>query len=292
MQPAPQPTVWTIRKLLAWTTDYLKGKGFDEAKREAELLLAYVLGCKRVELFVRYDEEPTDAERAKFKELINRRVAGWPVAYLLGTRDFYMLTFDVEPAVLIPRPDTETLVLEALNRLKPLTSPDALDIGTGSGCIAVSLAHRKKDAKVTATDVSPDALAVARRNAAKHAVADRMTFLQGDLFAALPAGSTFDLIASNPPYIAQGEFAALAADVRDHEPRMALDGGPDGLAFYRRIANGVSGFLKPGGSLLLEVGYTQADAVRGLLAERSELEVGPAIKDSGGHPRVVVAKKK
>lgn len=292
MQPAPQPTVWNVKKLLAWTTEYLTSKGFDAAKRESELLLGYVLGCKRVELFVRFEELPTDAERAKFKELINRRIAGWPVAYLLGTRDFYMLTFDVEPAVLIPRPDTEVLVLEALTRLKPLTAPDVLDIGTGSGCIAVSLAHQNKDARVTATDVSPDALNVAKRNAAKHGVADRMTFLQGDLFAPLPAGSTFDLIASNPPYIAPGEFAALAPDVREHEPRIALDGGPDGLAFYRRIANGVVPFLKPGGALLLEVGYTQADAVRSLLTERPELELGATLKDGGGHPRVVTAKKK
>ncbi len=293
MTPAPQtPTIWNIKALLAWTTDFLKAKGFDEAKREAELLLAHVLGCDRVALFVRFEELPTDAERAKFKELINRRVGGWPVAYLVGSRAFYMLTFDVDPAVLVPRPDTEVLVLEALKRLKPLTAPDVLDIGTGSGCIAISLAHQKKDARVTATDISPDALAVARKNAAKHGVTERMTFLQGDLFAPVPSGSTFDLIASNPPYIAPGEFAALAPDVRDHEPRIALDGGPDGLAFYRRIANAAGPFLKPGGSLLLEIGYTQEAAVRGLLAERAEFEVGPTLKDGSGHPRVVTAKKR
>ena len=293
MTPAPPtPTVWTIKALLAWTTDFLTAKGFEAAKREAEILLAHVLGGKRMDLFVRFDEQPTDAERTKFRELIHRRVAGWPVAYLVGSREFYLLSFDVDPAVLVPRPDTETLVLEAIKRLKPLAAPAVLDIGTGSGCIAVSLAHQKKDARVFATDVSPDALAVAKRNAAKHGVADRMTFLQGDLFAPLPAGGTFDLIASNPPYIAQSEFAALAPDVRDHEPRLALDGGPDGLAFYRRIANGVVPFLKPGGSVLLEIGYTQDDAVRSLLAERPELEVGATLKDAGGHPRVVTAKKK
>jgi release factor glutamine methyltransferase len=293
MQPAPQaPQIWTVKKLLAWTTDFLKSKGFDEAKREAELLLMHVLQCQRVDLFTRFEDQPTDSDRAKYKELITRRVAGWPVAYLLGSRGFYLLTFDVEPAVLIPRPDTETLVLEALTRLKPLTAPEVLDIGTGSGCIAVSLAHQKKDAKLTATDISPDALTVAQRNATKNAVAERITFLQGDLFAPLAPGSTFDLIASNPPYIAQSEFPSLAPDVRDHEPRIALDGGPDGLAFYRRIATGVVPFLNPGGSLLLEVGYTQADAVKGLLAERPELELGPTLKDTGGHPRVVTAKRK
>lgn len=285
--PPPTPTVWTIRALLTWTTEFLKSKGVEEAKREAELLLAHVLQTSRTDLLMRYDEQPADAERAKYKELITRRVAGWPVAYLIGTRGFYLLDFEVDPAVLIPRPDTETLVLEALNRLKPLVAPRVLDIGTGSGCIAVSLAHQKKDAQVTAIDISPDALAVARRNAAKHNVADRITFLQGDLLGPLAPDSTFDMIVSNPPYIAQSEFAGLSPDVRDHEPRLALDGGPDGLAFYRRIAAGVGPFLKSGGSLLLEIGYTQDAAVRALLSERPEFDLGPTLKDMGKHPRVV-----
>jgi release factor glutamine methyltransferase len=293
MTPAPQTQpVWTIKALLAWTTDYLKSKGNEAAKREAELLLAHVLGCTRVDLFVRFEELPSEAQRTRFRELIQRRIAGWPVAYLVGTREFYLLPFDVDPRVLIPRPDTETLVGEALKRLKPLTAPTVLELGTGSGCIAVSIAHQKKDAHITATDISPDALTVAQGNAARHGVADRITFLQGDLFDPLPPGSTFDLIVSNPPYIAQGEFAGLPPDVRDHEPRSALDGGPDGLAFYRRIANSATSFLKSGGSLLLEIGYTQDAAVRGLLGERPELEVGGTLKDMGGHPRVVTAKKK
>ena len=292
MQPAPTPTVWTIKALLAWTTDFLKSKGVEAAKLEAEILLAHVLRGKRIDLLVRYDEQPTDAERTKFRELITRRVAGWPVAYLVGSREFYLLTFEVEPAVLVPRSDTETLVLEALKRLKPMTAPTVLDIGTGSGCIAVSLAHQKKDAHVTATDVSPDALLVAKRNAAKHGVADRMTFLQGDLLAPLAPGSVFDMVVSNPPYIAQSEFAELSAEVRDHEPRIALDGGPDGLAFSRRIATGIRAFLKPGGTLLLEIGWTQDAAVRNIIAEQSELELGPTLKDMGKNPRVVTAKKK
>lgn len=292
MQPAPTPTVWTIKALLAWTTTHFKEKGIEAAKREAELLLAHVLQCTRTDLIMRFEEQPTDAERGKFKELIKRRGDGWPVAYLVGSRDFYLLTFEVDPGVLVPRPDTETLVVEAINRLKPLAAPSVLDLGTGSGCIAISLAHWKKDAHVTATDVSPDALTVAKRNAAKHGVADRMTFLQGDLLAPLAAGSAFDMVVSNPPYIAQSEFAELSPDVRDHEPRIALDGGPDGLAFYRRIAAGVGPFLKPGGSLLLEIGWKQDAAVRDIFAERPELELGPTLKDSGKNPRVVTAKKK
>ncbi len=156
------PTVWTIKALLTWTTDFLAKKGIEGPRNEAQILLAHVLKCKKVDLLVRYDEQPSEAERTRFRELIHRRVAGWPVAYLVGTRDFYLLTFEVSPAVLIPRPETETLVLEALGFLKPLKSPTVLDLGTGSGCIAVSIAHQKKDARVTAVDVSPDALDVAR----------------------------------------------------------------------------------------------------------------------------------
>lgn len=289
--PTPAPTVWTIKELLRWTTDFLAKKGVENPRADAQILLGHVLGCGKVDLLVRYDEQPAEADRNRFKELIQRRVAGWPVAYLVGHRDFYLLSFEVTPAVLIPRPETETLVAEALAFLKPLAAPAVLELGTGSGCIAISIAHQKKDARVTAVDVSPDALAVARRNAAKHGVADRMTFLQGDLFAPVPAGAAFDLVASNPPYIAHHEFAGLQPDVRDHEPRAALDGGADGLDFYRRIAAAAGSFLRPGGRLLLEVGSTQDADVRAILGGRSELEVGPTLKDMAGHPRVVTAKR-
>jgi len=291
MADAATPTVWTIKALLAWTTDFLAKKGIESPRAEAQILLSHVLKCNKVDLLVRYDEQPSEAERTRFRELIQRRVARWPVAYLVGTRDFYLLSFEVSPAVLIPRPETETLVLEALAYLKPLTAPTVLDLGTGSGCIAVSIAHQKKDARVTAVDVSPDALAVAKRNAAKHDLAERITFRQGDLFSPLPAGTTFDLIVSNPPYIAPDEFPSLAADVRDHEPRIALEGGSDGLAFYRRIAAGVGAFLRPGGQLLMEIGYTQDEVVRGILAQQRELEVGPTLKDMSGHQRVVAARR-
>jgi release factor glutamine methyltransferase len=291
MAVPPTPTVWTIKALLAWTTEFLASKGIESPRAEAQILLAHVLRCGKVDLLIRYDEQPSEAERTRFRELIQRRVAGWPVAYLVGTRDFYLLSFEVTPAVLVPRPETETLVLEALAYLKPLSAPTVLDLGTGSGCIAISLAQQKKDARVTAVDVSPDALTVARRNSARHGVADRIDFLQGDLFTPLAPGSVSDLVVSNPPYIAPGEFAALAPDVRDHEPRIALDGGSDGLAFYPRIAAAVGSYLKPGGRLLMEIGYTQDEAVRAILARQSELQLGPTIKDMSGHPRVVVAKR-
>jgi release factor glutamine methyltransferase len=290
--PTPPPTIWTIKALLNWTTDYLTRKGIENPRADAQILLAHVLKCKRIDLIVHYDDQPEEVERIRFRELIQRRLASWPVAYLVGSRDFYLLSFDVSPDVLIPRPETETLVLEALAFLKTLQTPTALDIGCGSGCIAISIAHQKKDARITAIDISPDALNMAKHNATKHGVAERVSFIQGDLFAPLTPGAPFDLVVSNPPYIAQTEFAELAPDVRDHEPRVALDGGLDGLDYYRRIAGGVGRFLKVGGRLLLEIGYTQEASVRSILADRTELELGPTLKDLAGHPRVVSAKRK
>lgn len=286
--------VWTIRALLTWTTDFLAKKGTppSTARLESQLLLAHVLRCSKVDLLVRFEDVPAEPQRAAFRELIKRRVDGLPVAYLVGSREFYMLEFDVSPAVLVPRPETETLVAEAIKLLKPLAAPMVLDLCTGSGCIGISIAHQKTDARVTLADVSPDALDVARRNAKKHGVEPRMHFRQGDLFAALPAGSVFDAILCNPPYIAPGELATLAPDVREHEPRLALDGGPDGLSFYRRIAAEVENYLTPGGFLLLEIGATQDDAVRSILGEQPTLDVGKTLKDNAGLHRVVVVRKK
>ncbi len=291
----PPPTVWTIKALLEWTAGFLAHKGGlppAAAGNEARILLAHVLKCKKVDLLVRHEEQPEEVDRARFRELIRRRVDGWPVAYLVGEKEFYSLPFEVSPAVLIPRPETETLVLEALRLLKPLKDPAVLDLCTGSGCVAVAVAHQKKEARVTAADISPDALDVARRNAERNKVAGRVTFLQGDLFTPLPAGAAFDLVASNPPYVTTAEIATLAPDVREHEPHLALDGGPDGLAFYRRIAAGVGPFLKPGGWLVVEIGAAQEAAVRALFEQRPELEPGPTLKDTAGLPRVVTAKRR
>jgi release factor glutamine methyltransferase len=285
-----QPQTWTVRELLRWTTDYLHKKGIESAAFEARLLMGHALRCTPIEVVTRYDEEPGEADRGTFRELVRRRVDGWPVAYLTGTKDFFLLKFDVTPAVLIPRPDTETLVQFAIDHLKALARPAVLDLGTGSGCIAISIAHKCKTAEVTATDISPDALAVATQNARKNGVQDRIRFAKGDLFSAVPDGSKFDLIASNPPYIAPAEIETLAADVKDHEPRLALDGGPDGLAYYRRIAAEAGRFLAPGGVLALEIGHQQDEAVRGILAAQGGWAVGTTLRDMAGRTRVVVAK--
>jgi release factor glutamine methyltransferase len=281
-----EKTIWTIKSLLAWTADHFAKKGLDSPRLDAELLLAHVLNCKRIDLIVRYDEQPSEAQRATFRSLVQKRLDRCPTAYLVGTREFYLLPFEVNVAVLIPRPDTETLVDVAIEFLKKRPAPTVLDLGTGSGCIAICLAHAVKAARVTAVDVSPDAVAVATRNAKRNGVADRVRVLTGNLFAAIEPGTTFDLIASNPPYIPPAEIETLMPEVKDHEPRIALDGGTDGLAFYRRLTAEARGWLKPGGLLAVEISPTQGDAVRELF-ETAGLKSVAVVKDRGGRMRVV-----
>lgn len=284
------PTVWTVRDLLNWTTKHFHAKGIESAAGDARLLLAHVFGCRPIEVLARYDDEPTDAERKRYRELIQRRAEGCPVAYLVGSKDFYLLTFEVTPAVLIPRPDTETLVQTAIEHLKGVPDARVLDLGTGSGCVAVSVAHAVKSAAVTAVDISPDAAEVARRNVSRHRLSDRVTVLTGDLFDPLPAGTRYDLILSNPPYIPVSEIDGLDAGVKDYEPRMALDGGPDGLSYYRRIARDAARWLTPAGRLMVEIGWDQEPAVRGVFAGLSEYRAVEGVKDLGNRWRVLVVK--
>ncbi len=279
-------TTWTIKALLAWTADHFAKKGLESPRLDAELLLAHVLACKRIDLIVRYDEQPNEAQRAAFRSLVQKRLERCPTAYLVGTREFYLLPFEVNAAVLIPRPDTETLVDVGIEFLKKRPAPTVLDLGTGSGCVAVCLAHNVKAARVTAVDVSPDAVAVAERNAVRNGVADRIDFRVGNLFAAVEPGTRFDLIVSNPPYIPPSEIETLMPEVKDHEPRLALDGGTDGLAFYRRLTAEACGWLKPGGLLTVEIGHTQGNAVRELF-DAAGLRSVAEVKDRGGRPRVV-----
>src|SRR5689334_3231997 len=186
--------VWTIGGLLQWTEQFLAQKGVESPRLEAQILLAHALGCERIHLYTRFDEPSDDGARTGFRELVRRRVEGCPVAYLVGRKEFYKLTFEVTPAVLIPRPATESLVLAALERAKPLPAPRVLDVGTGSGCIAVSVARQHPGARVVAVDISDDALAVARRNAERHGVVDRISFRHSDLFASLADETPFDLL--------------------------------------------------------------------------------------------------
>lgn len=289
MQPKSAES-WTVGRLLDWTTGHLKNKGVESPRLESEVLLAHALGCRRIDLYARYLEDATEAQRQRFRELIQQRLTGQPVAYLVGRREFFSLEFEVTPAVLIPRADTETLVAECLRLAKPMTDPTVLDVGTGSGCIAVTVAQQHRTACVTAVDVSPDALAVATRNAERHKVTDRVRFVQSDLFATLPPGESFDFIVSNPPYVTRAEMALLPPSVREHEPQLALDGGDDGFDVFARLAEGAREQLKPGGYLLIEIGATQDEEARRRLAAAG-YEVGKTLLDANKHPRVVVGRR-
>lgn len=286
-KPADAP--WTVRRVLDWTIGYLREHGSESARLDAEVLLAHARNCKRIQLYTDYDSVLPDDVRGRMRELVKRRAAAEPVAYLVGHREFFSLDFQVTRDVLIPRPDTETLVVEALELLKPIAETRVLEIGTGSGCIAVSLAVNRPQARVIATDASPAALKIASRNAEHHRVADRVEFRSGDLFAPLREDEQFNLIVSNPPYVPTAEIDRLAADVREHEPRSALDGGTDGLDIIRRIVAGAAPYLSTGGWVVLECGPEQVPAVQDLFGRAGYSEVRVR-QDLAGRGRAVCAR--
>ncbi|WP_027713750.1 peptide chain release factor N(5)-glutamine methyltransferase [Desulfuromonas sp. TF] len=276
---------WTVLKVLQWTAGYLKEKGIEGGRLDAELLLSDALILDRVGLYLNYDRPLTTVELTFFRQQVGRRARREPLQYILGRAEFWSLPFVVNPAVLIPRPDTEILVEEALKRAS--VEANILDVGTGSGAIAVALAHELPGAAVEGVDISPAALEVAAENARRNGVDGRVRLGEADL-ARLPEGP-FDLIVSNPPYIPSDELAALMPEVRDFEPRLALDGGGDGLESYRLLARHAPSRLHSGGWLLLETGAGQAPAVRELLAEAGLLDVFSR-DDYAGIPRVVGGK--
>lgn len=281
---------WTIGRLLDWTAGFLAKKGSESPRLDTEVLLAQALGCRRIDLYTRYEELAPEDARQRFRELVRRRIEGCPVAYLVNRKEFFALPFEVGPAVLIPRPESEFVVMQCLQLAKEMEAPRVLDIGTGSGNLAVTVAFNHPGVRVTAVDLSPEALAVAARNAAKHGVADRVRFLEGDLFAPVPAGETFDFILSNPPYIPRGEIRRLPAGVRDYEPHLALDGGPDGYAVLDRLLSGAPAYLKPGGYLIVEIGSPQEAPARQRFQSHAGYELAPTILDYSRHPRVLCAR--
>ena len=322
---------WTVGRLLQWTTDYLKAHGSESPRLDAEVLLAQSLGCQRIELYTTFDETPSEESRAAFRELVRRRAEGTPVAYLVGRREFYSLSFRVTPDVLIPRPETELLVVSLLDLAKsysPLSSGETpktcsplpsgetpttcsplllgegpgvraagreltiADIGTGSGAIAVCLAKHLPTCRVTAIDLSSAALAVAQENAKHHGVSERIEFVESDLFAAVPPDRRFDFIVSNPPYVKAAELDGLAPDVRKYEPRMALLAGPRGTEVIERLIPQAADRLQPGGHLLMEISPTIAAAVQALLESDARFELGPTIKDLARLPRVAQARRR
>jgi release factor glutamine methyltransferase len=280
---------WTVRRIIDWTTAHLKKHGSDTPRLETEILLAHARGCRRIELYTRFDEVLSEKERSTMRDLVRRRAQSEPVAYLVGHREFFGLDFRVTPAVLIPRPDTETLVVELLDVAKPLAAPRILDIGTGSGCIAIAAAVNLANAQITATDASDAALAVARENAASHKVTDRIRFLSGDLFRVLEPNERFDVVASNPPYIADHEKETLQNDVRKYEPHEALFSGPTGVETLFRIVDQAPDFLNVGGALMLEISPEQAPAVVERMEASGKYRDIRVVKDLPGSPRVVRA---
>ena len=281
---------WTIGRLLDWTTKYLEQKGTESPRLDAEVLLSHALGCKRIDLYARHTEEAAEQGRQRFRELVRQRVEGCPVAYLVGHKEFFSLEFAVTRGVLIPRPDTECVVDECLRLAKGMTEPRILDIGTGSGCLAVAVARHHKTAQVTAVDISTEALAVASANADKHGVAARVRFLQGDLFAPLTRDERFDFLVSNPPYIPHADIAQLASGVRDYEPHLALDGGADGFTVFDRLIAEAPAYLKPGGYVLIEIGSPQEGPARERIGRHSGYELAKTVHDGSGHPRVLIAR--
>lgn len=288
----PRTTDWTLGRLLDWTARFLAEKGSEFPRLDAEVLLAHAQGCRRIELYTRYEEAAGEAVRERFKELIRKRIEGCPVAYLVGRKEFFSLEFEVGPAVLIPRPDTETLVMKCLELARPQAAPEIVDVGTGSGNIAIAVAKHHAGARITGIDGSADALAVAQRNAVKHGVSDRIQFLRGDLLTPLPAGARFDFILSNPPYIAEKDWEKLPVGVRQYEPRVALDGGPDGYQVVTRLIEQAGSHLRPGGYLIVEIGAPQEERVRQLFEQWPGYELAPTVRDYSGHPRVVLAQWK
>jgi release factor glutamine methyltransferase len=288
---AAETEVWSIGRLLEWTDRFLAGKGSRSPRLDTQVLLAHALACTRMELYTRFHEPASIEARERFRELVRRRSEGCPVAYLVGRKEFYSLAFEVEPTVLIPRPATETLVMECLRFAGKLPEPAIADIGTGSGNIAIAIAHQKPQARVTATDLSAAALELARRNAVTHKVADRVRFFQGDLLEPIPSGEKFDFVLSNPPYVARDELQKLEKNVRDYEPLSALDGGISGLAVIDRLIDQARAYLKPGGHLLIEIAPHQDEKVRGRFAAGGGYDVGKTFPDGDGLPRVAWARR-
>lgn len=282
---------WTLGRLLQWTTQYLGDHGSESPRLEAEVLLANARRCQRIELYTAFEELASDELRQSFRALVKRRADGTPVAYLVGKREFFSLEFEVTPEVLIPRPETEHVVVALLDAAKGRDNLRIADIGTGSGILAVTAAKRLPNAKFTAVDVSPEAIQVAHRNAERHGVADRIDFVESDLFEALPLDASFDFIVSNPPYISTTEWETLSPAVKNFEPRTALEAGPDGLAVISRLLPAATGRLRESGELFMEISPMIVPQVEELIRSVPELKLHPTILDLANLPRVIHAQR-
>lgn len=288
--------VWTTGRLLTWTTDYLKDHGSDSARLDAEVLLAHARQCERIDLYTSFEQDPGETARNTFRALVKQRSTGTPVAYLVGQREFFSLAFHVTPDVLIPRPETEFVVMAALDTIRDYYQEEPAvqlaDVGTGSGAIAVAIARQAANCHVHALDSSVAALRVAQQNIAFHQVESRVTTLESDLFAQVQAGEKYHLIASNPPYISQQEYDQLDASVRDFEPQAALLAGATGLEVYQRLIPQAAQHLFPKGWLILETSPSLHPQVTVLLQESHAYEDINVVNDLAGLSRVITARYK
>ena len=286
---------WTIQKLLNWTSEYLTNKSVDSPRLSAELLLSHALGLKRIELYAQFDKQVPQQQLDMLHDLVKRAGLHEPVAYLTGKTEFYSLELEITGDCLIPRPETELLVQRAIEFLRTRSGIQYIcDLCTGSGCIAVAIAKNVPDARVTATDISAAALAVAARNVEKHRLKEHIRLLCGDLFEPLIKQldvNQFDLVVCNPPYVSTAEYENLDKNVKDYEPESALLAGEDGMDIYRRIIEKVEDVLKPGAVLMLEIGYAQGTAVREMLEESRSFAQIKIEKDHHDNDRIVSATK-
>lgn len=276
-------TIWTAGKVLGWAATDFRERGVPKPRLEAEVLLAHVLGCRRLDLYTDHERPLDPRELEAYREAISRRRRGEPAAYLTGVKEFWSLTIEVSEDVLVPRPESEILVEACLDRVGGGT---VLDLGTGSGCLAVALASEREEIEVHAVDLSPDACEVARRNVERHGLEERVGVFTGDLYDPLPEDRRYAAIVTNPPYVVDEEIETLSAEVR-REPRLALAGGPDGLDVIRRILEGAPQHLQPGGWLLTELDPRQAATVARELGPTALGVDGEIIQDLSGRDRVV-----
>jgi release factor glutamine methyltransferase len=287
--------IWTIKKLLEWVSGYFADKGVDAPRLSAELLLCHVLGLERIQLYTLFDRAVDPPQLVQLRALVKRAGEHEPVAYLVGRCEFYSLPLKITPDCLIPRPETEHLVEKAILFLRQREgTQQVLDLCTGSGCIAAAIAKNVKEAGVVATDISDAALKVAAENIEKLNLSEKVKLLCGDLFDPVIEGldvAKFDLVVSNPPYVSEAEYAVLDKNVKDYEPKDALLAGAEGLDVYRRILEKVGDFLKPNGALMMEIGYAQGPAIRGMLEQTGAFKTITIEKDFANNDRIAVAKK-
>ena len=291
-----QSDPWTILRLLQWTTEHLKKSGSPSPRLDAEVLLAHARGCERIALYTAFAEEPDESVKAKFREVVKRRAQGEPVAYLVGRKEFYSLPFQVSKDCLIPRGETEHIVVECLDRAKPILAAEPskhfsiVDVCTGSGCIAVSVAKHLPQCTITAIDLSLGAVTIAKANVEQHKLSDRISVVESNLLDTV-ADNSVDFVLSNPPYVSEAEYAKLDKTVREHEPRIALVGGASGMEIIEQLASQAAKKLVPNGWFICELSPMIADQVESHMASTNQWTNITIVKDLARLKRLVVAQR-